>query len=245
MKVAVLFYGQPRFCNVLELVKNIQETIINNGHDVDVYSHCWFEPSGSYTASTWTNMTSTTKMVPDNAIEVIRKEYKPVRMLIDKPQTFTIDPEILAFINDPAKHWNHVGVPWNQNISNVLSQLKSVQNVSRLVDDSYDWYILARYDAIIKNFPDLNTCDPSLFYLNNVHHKMPDMIQLFSKKYLTWAQNVFDDHKQVYTNLIEPSPEGFKLAAFEKYHTRQDLNPTNMRAYALRIQGDQLVVQWN
>ena len=234
MKVALCFYGQPRFVDRKEVQDSYHENIISK-YDTDVLCHAWHDKEEQYEFSSWSGLTH--HNVPKNALEIITSAYKPTLLIHDTPITFKFDPEVLEFIDENFgrnQNWNE------RNYSNLISQLWSIQRISdylylRMVRGAnYDWVILARYDTTLHHFPDLNTLDNSKLYIPDNHRGFPDMIKIFGPKYLAWSRNVFFDIKEVYKGIVEPTPEAFKHQSFLKRFSQDDISYNPIRAYAMR-----------
>jgi hypothetical protein len=241
MKVALLFFGQPRFIDNPEIERVYKESIINR-YDTDVFCHTWWkETSEEYEYSSWSRISKCP--IPSNALELICEKYKPLLLQHDEPESFELPPNAKVFVDakftgkHPEGHWNE------KNYNNIMSQLCSIKRVSDLFDayrrsgevnQTYDWIILARYDTIVANFPNLEECDSSKFYLPGHHPRFPDTIQFFGTKYLGWAKNAFNDVDEVYPDIWEPSPEAFKMGSFLRRYSINDLAPCQMDAHAVR-----------
>ena len=242
MKVALLFFGQPRFIDNPEIERVYKESIIKR-YDTDVFGHVWWKPDmgGEYDYSSWSKISECP--VYENATEIICEKYQPLLLQYADPQTFELPPDAKKFVDEkftgkhPEGHWNE------KNYSNVMSQLYSISAISGLFDryrktpelnQTYDWVILARYDTVLYNFPNLEVCDPNKFYLPGHHPRFPDTIQFFGTRFLEWSKNVFHDINDVYENIWEPSPEAFKMGSFLKRFTLEDLAPCPMDAHCIR-----------
>lgn len=236
MKVALLFFGQPRFIDNDQIERVYKETIIDK-YETDVFCHTWWKKTEDveYDYSSWSRISKCP--IPNNALELIEQKYNPKILKWEEPKIFEFPPKTKQYVNlnytgkHPEGHWNE------KNYSNIMSQLYSIKSVSEIVDEyqkNYDWIVLARYDTILVNFPDLNVCDPSKFYLPGHHPRFPDTIQFFSPKYLEWSKNAFDDVDDVYDGIWEPSPEAFKMGSFLKRFSINDLAPCPMDAHAVR-----------
>ena len=247
MKVALAFFGQPRFVGNQDIINTYKDVILNR-YDTDVFGHMWWEEDAEeYSYSSWSQISKCP--IPKDAPEIITNNYSPLILGIENPKTFELPPKAKAFIDEkftdkhPARalygesgnHWNH------KNYSNVMSQLYSIKSVANIVKSyseeeniSYDFIVLARYDTVLMRFPDLNSCDKYKFYLPGHHPRFPDTIQFFGPKYLTWALNAFDDIEDVYEDIWEPSPEAFKMGSFLKRFEHSDLAPCPMDAACIR-----------
>jgi hypothetical protein len=241
MKVALLFFGQPRFIDNPEIERSYKESIIKR-YDTDVFGHTWWKESEEeYDYSSWSRISKCP--IPPNALNLICEKYQPLLLQHDEPETFQLPPNAKSFVDGrftgkhPEGHWNE------KNYSNIMSQLSSIKRVSELFDayrklpevnQNYDWVILARYDTVVVNFPNLEICDSDKFYLPGHHPRFPDTIQFFGTKFLDWAKNAFDDVDDVYEGIWEPSPEAFKMGSFLKRYSQNDLAPCPMDAHAVR-----------
>ena len=241
MKVALLFFGQPRYLDD-DRAYNDYKRLILDRYDTDVYIHTWFdEAGGKYDVSTWAQMHGAKNAVilPDS-IERLKKMYNPKVLVHEKPQKFELPPECKAFVDEkftdkhPEGHWNP------GNYSNIMSQLKTIQRVAQLYEetgDKHDIIVLARLDTWLENFPeDLSALDPSKFYLPGHHNRFPDVLHVCGRRYLGWMKNAFNDinNPRVFHNIWEPSPEAFKGMAFLLRYRQSDLSPNPMNAHTIR-----------
>ena len=241
MKVALLFFGQPRYLDD-DRAYNDYKRLILDRYDTDVYIHTWFdEAGGKYDVSTWAQMHGAKNAVilPDS-IERLKKMYNPKVLVHEKPQKFVLPPECKTFVDEkftdkhPEGHWNP------GNYSNIMSQLKTIQRVAQLYEetgDKHDIIVLARLDTWLENFPDdLSALDPSKFYLPGHHNRFPDVIHICGRRYLGWMKNAFNDinNPRVFHNIWEPSPEAFKGMAFLLRYRQSDLSPNPMNAHTIR-----------
>lgn len=241
MKVALLFFGQPRYLDDPRPYQCYKNLILDR-YDTDVYIHTWFEPGGGqYDVSTWAKLhgANNCPILPDS-IERLQKMYNPKVLVHEPPQKFELPPNAKKWVDErftgkhPEGHW----IP--SNYSNILSQLKTIQRVAEIYEetgDQHDFIVLARLDTYLERFPeDFSTLDPRKFYLAGHHPRFPDVVHIFGRKYLGWMKNAFNDvdHPKVYENIWEPSPEAFKGNAFLLRYNQSDLAPHPMNAHAIR-----------
>lgn len=235
LKVALLLYGQPRFVDNEQVQNDYKKNIIEK-YDTTVFCHAWFAPNANYSYSSWSNLSH--HNVPDNAIQIIREVYNPRLLIYDAPMEWAFTNEVQTFVDDKfgtEGHWNKA------NYSNLISQLWSMQRIADYVylhqvyfKTQFDWIVLARYDTILQNFPDLTTLNTDKLYLPDNHRGFPDMIQFFGSKYLAYARNVFFDINDVYKGIAEPTPESFKHQSFLKRFEPTCLEYHPVRAFAVR-----------
>jgi len=238
MKVALLLFGQPRFIDNIQVLHTYKNII--KKYDADVFCHVWWEESGVYETSTCSTLNGCG--IHKNAIDIINYNYKPTVISVEPAsKKFFMPPQAKQFLDarftNRAAHWNE------RNYGCVLSQLYSIQSVSRLFEkyeeetnQTYDWIILGRYDGLIKSMPILN--DPRLpknkFYISNHHPNFPDLLFCYARRFCNWSSNVFDDVSSVYHTIWEPSCEAFKSGSFYKRFTGHDLIPTHMKCDIIR-----------
>jgi hypothetical protein len=240
MKVALAFFGQPRFVdnqNVVETYKNV----ILDRYDTDVFCHMWWQKTGGeYDYSSWSKINKCP--IPENAPQIVEQNYNPITIDIEESKTFELPPNAKTFVDENFTGKHPDGNHWNdKNYSNVMSQLYSIKKVATILSTyskdknvKYDWIVLARYDTVLINFPNLETCNPSKFYLPGHHPRFPDTIHAFGPKFLGWAKNAFDDVDFVYKGIWEPSPEAFKMGSFLRRYSHSDLFPYPMDAHCIR-----------
>lgn len=161
MKVALLLYGQPRSIDNLK-VYNSHKLHILDKYDTDVFCHTWYKPDTILPVSSWSKLNNV--VCPNNSIDIIKEYYKPKVLHYEEPKYFynskiSNSKEITVF--------NYAN---DSNISNIISQLYSIDNVSKLfiqysntTGTVYDFVIVARYDIIIHEFPNLTTLDRNFF----------------------------------------------------------------------------------
>lgn len=228
MKVALMLYGQPRFADRHSVFQSHMDYIINK-YDTDVFAHMWLankiEDYGP--TSTWALTHKADYKIPEDASNIIRKRYNPVRMVIDRPQFYRVNDDvnkilIKRFIDNQYFSGN--------NMSNIISQCVSIDRVLQLVEDyidygnhntnfiKYDYFILARYDATLVNFPDLHSLDPTKFYVPNGGH-FNDLVNIsgqfwyydYTYKDLGWNIKNIDKNSE---NIELPIPELYKHQSF-------------------------------
>lgn len=213
MKVALLLYGQPRGIDKEDVWLSHKRFILDK-YDTDVYAHMWFDSDATQfeMSSHATNMTAT--VIP-NSDTIIRERYAPIEMKVESPRQFQCEAYIGAF-ETGGKY------KCSSNFPNYISQLYSVEEVAKLCIQSnikYDMIVVARYDTVIDEFPELDELNPNFFYHMNHHPKFPDIFFLFSHKFLE-SQLVFTGleeriRKNLDTGYIwEPFPECMKFLKY-------------------------------
>lgn len=235
VRLAVLFYGQPRFINNVMTFLHNKHTIYDK-YKTDFFVHTWFDKEQkSFDVSTWSNITNC--YVEPNTIEIINNLYKPLVFNYEKPKNFQFNVLLKKFIDDNF-YYN------SKNYNNLLSHLNSIQKVSRDFNHyvnynkiKYDFILLNRFDSFVTGVPELINLDRQKFYIPNNHSRFPDTAILFSHKFLEWSMNLFDDTQlevNLYQDMWEPSPEAFKYLSFVKRFNKLDIQPCEIYGHFVR-----------
>lgn len=204
MKIAVLFFGQLRIApgnnlnydSLIKFIKAKNPTV----DTIDIYSHCWFDSDAkNYDISPWVPHSSSN--VFSDIPNFILHKYKPIKILFEKPKTFC---NILSdkYQSNGCTRWT------DMQLSNMISQLYSVQSVCNLVPDNYDFYILTRYDLEYLDFPDLSTIK------NTENTRESDLLEIFGSNNLLAYRNLIDNLK--YINKREIDAEYLRHHSLEK-----------------------------
>lgn len=219
VKVALCFYGQPRYINNLNIPKSYQEQFGKPEYQIDTFGHCWYGRDVVYSSTSWTQNHEDYKPNRDT-IKNLHNYYNFNSFLVERPKNFRLP-------NDKVReHYksitaNHVINHTEMRENNTLSQLFSIQTVSRIVPDTFDFYVICRYDTIVQNIPDLTLADKNKLYLSNIG-VFPDTILIFGKKFLDWSRNMFDDSYNKIHNVEGFMPEEFKIRTFLDKHPWSD-----------------------
>lgn len=256
MRVALLFYGQPRFMGNPLPVETHYRHIIDK-YETDVYVHTWWSNDVTeYDFSSWSKMDSCPST--QNAIGKILDYYDPKAINCDTPRKFSFDEQTQKYvdemINRAIAHNQSSSPHWNeQNFSNIISQMHSIEEVTKLCQkykQEYDFIIMSRLDNNITEFPELNDLDPNLFYSNDLHSRFPDMLYFFGQRFLDshhLYSNLNEAIERYHKSFWEPSAEAFKLFTIGKWMEDEfakgaldpmapegNLNPVRIRVYAVR-----------
>jgi len=98
MKVALAFFGQPRFVDNPEIIKTYKEVILDR-YDTDVFGHMWWEEDAEeYDYSSWSQINKCP--VPKDAPKIIADNYQPLILGIESPKTFELPPKAKEFIDE-------------------------------------------------------------------------------------------------------------------------------------------------
>ena len=220
MKLAICFFGQPRFLDnemVYEKYRHLMDQ-----YDVDVYVHSWIGgTTQSMMVSDWAKQYNIEEQLESSS--KILSMYNPVTYRFDAPMAQTLSQEVRQRV---------VSMPyWSENNErNLLSHLKSYSESIRLVSepDRYDFILMTRFDAFLFDFPDLQTLDPSRFYLAGRYRGCwSDVVQLSGPKF-TKAFDVYSAFDHITNRLINTN-QNFTAEAYKRENYTMNYSHDDVR----------------
>jgi len=245
LKVALTFYGQPRYVKNPHIFESYRKFYLDR-YDCDVFCHMWWGNPNKFETSPWAVCEG--EMISPDSLDYIKEKFKPVAIKHEEPRSFEFDKSALEYIDGNFTGRKHHPQFCNKkNYSNILSQLYSIQETSRLALDyiektsvHYDFVALVRYDTILFGVPDLEKCDSSKMHIACHHPNFPDMIMFYPQKHLNWSANVFDDASNVCYSVDRVEAEQFKYHSFKSRFSLSEIQPARMDAHAVRTPDDDL-----
>ncbi len=215
MKVALLFFGQPRFLGNPLPFQTHRDHILNK-YETDVFCHTWWSPDQtSYDTSSWSHIGNAP--ADKNSINKIVDLYKP---------KVTKFQESMIFKTSDETNFNKVTRIYDwayKNKNNIISHLYSFTKVGEILEDFiattdtvYDFVIVSRLDAEIMRLPNLKTLNPDKFYLPSHHDKFPDNLFVFGPKFIKFL-NIYPNIEELSTKVWQPSAEAYKWENYKKY----------------------------
>ena len=229
MKVAIVFYGQPR--NYADGFKNIQSFIQNQSElQVDFFYHCWtIGENEKYNVSDFRAIPEEDKSFKKNVKDDLLELYKPVSHEYEQQKT---DFDESLYMNTIAhkihlSHGNRIS-----NINNVLSQTYSKNKARDILDAHikntgarYDFVIMSRFDINYYPTIKLDSLDKSKVYLSNMFLPRKIFGEIFiiapTEVFLTW----FDGF---YTNLNKFSNSEEVLRKLKSFGETIIINPEEL-----------------
>lgn len=175
-KLAICFYGQPRFIDNDVVYKRYIELI--NQYDADVYIHSWISNAENVMdASDWSKQNNFIEKL--NSAEQIVSMYKPIKVLFEPPQKFSFNSNIKEAVNGKLYYSLN-------NESNLISHLTTLTKSIKLIEtpEFYDFILATRLDAYFYNFPDINNLNTDHFYIDGQYRHFADGVMLFGNKYI-------------------------------------------------------------
>lgn len=238
MKIAVILYGQPRFIDRPDALRNLKDTILDK-YEADIFAQMWYDSNGNYgNLPSWVTEKNGGRLnspVPHRAFDIVHEHYNPVKLLIEKPIHPVFKESVEKYITEKFRDNYFFSM---NNMRNIVSQCQAIENACRIVPHDYHWYVIARYDAIITGFPELKYLNRNRFYLPE-GGDFNDLIHVFSDPiYLEYAYGLAksltaDTSYHIQTKI--PIPELYKFHAFKRrYGSLAALEKIPMYAEVIR-----------
>jgi len=228
LKVAVLFFGQPR--NVQNRIASMSHKIWLRNHDVDYFGHCWFEEDSiSYTGGLHVNKVN----IPRSAPKILTRSYKGISLVVDRPKDFSSDSNIAEFY--PIKE--NIKSRYQYLLPVYASQFYSIDKVInefffRKIHD-YDFIVLSRYDNLILRLPSLSSLPKNKLVVSDSRSYFADLVFIGQSKHIK-ALNVYPNLKDVLNEEDDFAPEELKRAIFFKEFTSDDVMSVRMNVSIIR-----------
>jgi hypothetical protein len=235
MRIALVFYGQPRFLRNPYVYPSHRRHIIDH-YETDVFIHTWWSPETSaFDVSSWTGITAawSDPRTPD----ILRARYAPAAIEIEAPRKFELSGETRAALERLSN-----GNPnWGEaNYRNLASHLYSVERASELVAASgrqYELIVVTRLDAILDTLPLLSSLRRDRFHVSDHHNHFPDLLYIFGQRFLA-SQKVYSSMGELAAryadDLWEPSAEALKYASFIDQFSPSDIVPIRTEVGVVR-----------
>ena len=231
MKIALCFFGQPRFLNNPYTYLSHKFWILDK-YNTDIYIHTWIDGEEKeckysdwvlYQQSLRNEKYETPKEYKGIENDIIKK-YKPKKYIFENSKHFSLDEKSRNIIKEIekdfiSKYGNELKFNYSENNeNNVLSQLYSMSKSISLIDSEYDWIILSRYDNYIWDFPNLYQLDKNNLYLNNTYlYNFQDVLMFGGQKHIE-ILNCFDSIPELCKKIDYFTPEEFKKCAYRNIY---------------------------
>jgi hypothetical protein len=235
MKVALCFYGQPRFINNLNSYKSYKEYIYGQS-DVDVFSHYWFDQNDNkFSTSDWSSIHE--NYVYEDTENLIKSLYNPVKYIADSRNFLKYED-----VKDIVKNLNYFSV---NNFYNLQSHLYSYEQNFKLLSQhientkqKYDFVIISRYDLKITDFPNLNTLSKNKVYVNGFGgNNFTDAILILDPIFIN-SFNAYSKFREISNITPIFTSEEYKKQCFLLTNSIEDFSFIKLRGGLLRNQTD-------
>ncbi len=219
MRLAICFFGQPRYLNN----KKVHECYskLMDQYQTDVYVHSWISGKEcEMSVSDWAKKHNIKESA--DATEKIISLYSPTKYKFDSPFEGRLKSETREKASTMRFYTEN-------NERNLLSHIKSYSEAIRLVESpqNYDFILMTRFDAYLFDFPNLDSLDSSKFYLTKRYDGgWCDITQLCGSKFAK-AFDVYDNFDLITNNLSKKDPafiaELYKRENYDLSYSRSDL----------------------
>jgi hypothetical protein len=217
MKIALLYFGQPRFIDNFNCYESQKQRIMSQG-DCDVFAHLWEPNESGYNFSTWSGLRNVNSSNDD--IEKFRLKWEPASLQTEKNREFGNEELYKKF-----RHILPGGETMFYNFNLCLSQLYSIEKVIDMYHDHvnktgkvYDYVIFLRTDLCIWDFPNLKELEKGFFYFSSIFHfdHFADLCYITDPKYIDGlkAYSYITDERKDFSHLSMGNAEGIKKASF-------------------------------
>ena len=239
-RIAVLFFGQPRFAMDQNIVKNRSLLLKGSSDIIDIYSHMWYDEKNLLAQTVKWQVNSEDVKIQQNVAELFLTEYHPIKMKVDTPKSFQVTPPLKSLF---MKRFRHNINDIDTFISGMVSQLYSMQAVSELCYNhclnqniQYDLVMFLRYDTIFLQKLNFTEFDQNYLYLDHLPHFFPDIWVICGFKYLQWSNDLYSGLQEVkyFYKIQQCSPEQIKKAIFLKHFDPQCIRKVNIPFFVKR-----------
>ncbi len=239
MKIAVGFWGQPRFIENPAVFNGLNKLLFSNPtYNVDVYVHTWFDENGTMIGSNWSNVNH--KMNPKTLDYIFDRYRNHLKHLVWMAQpNFLLDDRFKPLRQQMYNHMHTSTCMVNdRNFDALCSQMVSTHEAINLIRNAgieqYDWIILMRQDCCLLTLPDLTTLDPNKLYCALTGpESIKDDYFIFNPK----NSGIFNmvDALQTYkvTNYNIPNSEHIRYVQALKYVPLENLISLNATTYTV------------
>ncbi len=169
MKIALCFWGQPRFIENPAVFNGLNKVLFSNPeYNVDIYVHTWFNENGTMVGSNWSGIHH--KMNPKTLDYIVNRYRNNLKHLVWMAQpNFLLDDRFKPLRQQMCDNMQSSVYMVNDiNFNALCSQMVSTHEAINLIRhagiEQYDWIILMRQDCCLFKLPDLTTLDPNKLY---------------------------------------------------------------------------------
>jgi hypothetical protein len=245
MKVALCFFGQPRFLN--NPYSYISHKIwILDKYETDIYIHSWINKDNKECEySDWVinrqklqNIKYETFTEYNGIENDIIKKYKPKKYIFEKSKDLKFSVYDWEKLKEKEKKYYEI---WNgdfhlskNNEKNILSQLYSIDKVLNLLDTDYDWVILSRFDNYIINLENLYNLNNNYLYIKDYHPNNFNDVLMFGGMKFVEPFKLYDKVSELVDDIEVFTPEQFKKVSFYKKYEKEKLKRYQFQVSIIR-----------
>lgn len=207
-RVALCFYGQPRFFNATRSYAWIKKLIIDV-YNPDVFFHTWWSEDDigkKYASGPHMSLDVRTE---SDAIDKLVALYKPVRFFFEKSREFPKPPDYV-YRRVLTKY-----VPTN--VKSMYHSMKCVRDMKRAHEEengfTYDWVIKMRFDVELFDMPYLWDLQRGVYHYPYIMIISCDCIAICSSEQFDALGDLFDDLSDLWN-----APMFYPFIYFEGLH---------------------------
>jgi len=213
MKIALIYFGQPRWINNPHCYNTQREKIFSQG-EVDVFAHLWEPGKSDYAFSTWSNMHTCPSN--KNDIEIFLEKWKPKSIKTEIDPGFSYE-EGYKLIADRISMRD-----FNISLSHLYSLEKAIEVFEEHQQQSgavYDFVAFMRTDLCVWDFPNLSQIKKGFFYYSSLFHAdhFADLCYITDPLYVSGLKvysKIMNPHAEFLKNIGMPSAEQLKRNSF-------------------------------
>jgi len=218
MKIALIYFGQPRFVNNSNCIDSQRDAIMSQS-DCDVFAHLWEPSVEGYNFATWSGLSNETAQESD--IETFIQKWSPKKLAVEPNREFGNE-----FIYNAIQHKLPGGETREYNFNLCLSQLYSIEKAICLYEDhikesgdTYDFVIFMRTDLCVWGFPNLSLLEKGKFYFSDLFHQdhFADLCYVTDPKYVSGLKcysYLTDESLDIINRIPQGNAESIKKATF-------------------------------
>jgi hypothetical protein len=218
MKLAFIYFGQPRFINNPYCYETQKQRIMSQG-DYDVFAHLWEPTDDGYDFSTWSGLSNVKSSNED--INTFVSKWQPKSLLTEENQEFA-NPDICQKFNEILPGGEKRFYNFNLCLSQLYSLEKGIELFEKHVKDSgaiYDFVIFMRTDLCVWDFPNLTQLEKGFFYFSSIFdfNHFADLCYITDPKYVSGLKAysfVTDKHIDIKKYINFGNAESIKKGSF-------------------------------
>ena len=238
MKIALIYFGQPRFVNNPNCYESQKAYVMSQG-DCDVFAHLWEPSSDGYNFATWSGLNN--EPAHESDINTFVQKWNPKKLAIEPNRDFNNESLYNAIQHKLPGAENR-----KYNFNLCLSQLYSIERAIELYEehiketgDTYEFVIFMRTDLCVWGFPTLNLLEKGKFYFSDLFHyeHFADLCYIADPKYvrgLKCYSYLSDKSLDIVDRISQGNAESIKKATFIRAFGNSPLKQTPLLVRVVR-----------
>ena len=207
-----------------------------------MFGHCWFDNSGEFEISPWTNIQHKSKMISPDTKDIIKEQFPTANIIFESPRQFQ-HPDIQQLITQSSvskqkkldAEYQRLNATPSQMYNNSTSQLYSMHmalNQVRKSSSDYDLLVLTRWDNFIVSGPKMNRLNKNFLTVSDIHtFGFPDLLFIAPPK-LIYSLDAYPNIEHFYKQIPSMTCEHVKRLSFL---TENSLNTVSTQHLNVKI----------